>query len=140
MHSPNPDMSQLFADRQAQRSALHNRHLNEQFVRVLKTIGYDVGFQKGQGQYLYEMAAKEEEAAGGEPRFPNREIEVTRLPHSGRVVALRCLGEAFEPSRVRGPLPGDEYLPEDGELVPARLATLDDDLRRLESERGSRQR
>src|SRR6187200_914378 len=54
MHSPNPDMSQLFADRQAQRSALHNRHLNEQFVRVLKTIGYDVGFQKGQGQYLFD--------------------------------------------------------------------------------------
>src|SRR3954452_14945652 len=56
MHSPNPDMSQLFADRQAQRSALHTRHLNEQFVRVLKTIGYDVGFQKGQGQYLYDRA------------------------------------------------------------------------------------
>src|SRR3954447_12229915 len=54
MHSPNPDMSQLFADRQAQRSALHNRHLNEQFVRVLKTIGYDVGFQRGAGQYLYD--------------------------------------------------------------------------------------
>src|ERR1700748_3865426 len=54
MNSPNPDMSQLFADRQAQRSALHNRYLNEQFVRVLKTIGYDVGFQKGQGQYLYD--------------------------------------------------------------------------------------
>src|SRR6266702_1424988 len=54
MNSPNPDMSQLFADRQAQRSSLHNRYLNEQFVRVLKTIGYDVGFQKGQGQYLYD--------------------------------------------------------------------------------------
>src|SRR5690349_24711840 len=54
MISPNPDMSQLFADRQAQRSTLHNRYLNEQFVRVLKTIGYDVGFQKGQGQYLYD--------------------------------------------------------------------------------------
>ena len=26
----------------------------EQLVRVLKTIGYDVGFQKGQGQYLYD--------------------------------------------------------------------------------------
>src|SRR3954466_12733466 len=54
MHSPNPDMSRLFADRQAQRSTLHNRYLNEQFVRVLKTIGYDVGFQKGQGQYLFD--------------------------------------------------------------------------------------
>ncbi len=47
-------MAQLFADRQAQRSALHTRHLNEQFVRVLKTIGFDVGFQKGQGQYLFD--------------------------------------------------------------------------------------
>src|ERR1700755_152425 len=56
MHSPNPDMSQLFADRQAQRSSMHTRYLNEQFVRVLKTIGYDVGFQKGQGQYLYDRA------------------------------------------------------------------------------------
>src|SRR6185312_267823 len=56
MNSPNPDMSQLFADRQAQRSTLHTRYLNEQFVRVLKTIGYDVGFQKGQGQYLYDRA------------------------------------------------------------------------------------
>src|SRR5947208_5762535 len=54
MHSPNPDMSKQFADRQAQRSALHNRYLNEQFVRVLRTIGYDVGFQKGQGQYLFD--------------------------------------------------------------------------------------
>ena len=41
------DMSELFADRQAQRSTLHTRHLNEQMVRVLKTIGYDVGFQRG---------------------------------------------------------------------------------------------
>jgi ornithine--oxo-acid transaminase len=44
----------MFAARQAQRSSMHTRHLNEQLVRVLKTIGYDVGFQKGQGQYLYD--------------------------------------------------------------------------------------
>src|SRR5262252_7437359 len=48
------DVSELFNDRQAQRSSLHARHLNEQLVRVLKTIGYDVGFQKGQGQYLFD--------------------------------------------------------------------------------------
>jgi ornithine--oxo-acid transaminase len=46
----------MFAARESQRSALHTRYLNEQFVRVLKTIGYDVGFQKGQGQYLYDRA------------------------------------------------------------------------------------
>ncbi len=33
---------------------MHARHLNEQLVRVLKTIGYDVGFQSGQGQYLFD--------------------------------------------------------------------------------------
>jgi len=48
------DVSELFVERQAQRSSMHARHLNEQLVRVLKTIGYDVGFQKGQGQYLYD--------------------------------------------------------------------------------------
>jgi ornithine--oxo-acid transaminase len=44
----------MFMERQAQRSSMHARHLNEQLVRVLKTIGYDVGFQKGQGQYLFD--------------------------------------------------------------------------------------
>jgi ornithine--oxo-acid transaminase len=44
----------MFVDRQAQRSSLHVRHLNEQLVRVLKTIGYDVGFQRGEGQYLFD--------------------------------------------------------------------------------------
>ena len=51
---PNLDVSEMFVDRQAQRSSMHTRHLNEQLVRVLKTIGYDVGFQKGQGQYLFD--------------------------------------------------------------------------------------
>jgi ornithine--oxo-acid transaminase len=44
----------MFVDRQAQRSSMHVRYLNEQLVRVLKTIGYDVGFQSGQGQYLFD--------------------------------------------------------------------------------------
>jgi ornithine--oxo-acid transaminase len=44
----------MFADRQFQRNALHTRYLNEQLVRVLKTIGYDVGFQRGQGPYLFD--------------------------------------------------------------------------------------
>src|SRR5216684_3925037 len=51
---PNLDVSEMFVDRQSQRSSMHARQLNEQLVRVLKTIGYDVGFQKGQGQYLFD--------------------------------------------------------------------------------------
>src|SRR5215475_12709503 len=54
MLNPNLDVSEMFVERQAQRSSMHSLHLNEQLVRVLKTIGYDVGFQKGQGQYLYD--------------------------------------------------------------------------------------
>src|ERR1700721_576313 len=50
----NLDVSEMFVERQSQRTSLHTRHLNEQLVRVLKTIGYDVGFQKGQGQYLFD--------------------------------------------------------------------------------------
>jgi ornithine--oxo-acid transaminase len=54
MLSSNLDVSEMFVERQAQRSSMHARYLNEQLVRVLKTIGYDVGFQKGHGQYLFD--------------------------------------------------------------------------------------
>ena len=50
------DIAGLFAEREPDRYELHSRHLNEQMVRVLRTIGYDVGFCKGQGQYLYDRA------------------------------------------------------------------------------------
>ena len=54
MLDPNLDVSAMFVDAKAQRSAMHTRHLNEQMVRVLRTIGYDVGFQARQGQYLFD--------------------------------------------------------------------------------------
>jgi ornithine--oxo-acid transaminase len=50
------DFAALFAEREQDRFALHERHLNEQMVRVLKAIGYDVGFVRGAGQYLYDRA------------------------------------------------------------------------------------
>lgn len=48
------DIAALYAAREADRYKMHSRHLNEQMVRVLRTIGYDVGFCRGQGQYLYD--------------------------------------------------------------------------------------
>ncbi|HWM47143.1 MAG TPA: aspartate aminotransferase family protein [Xanthobacteraceae bacterium] len=48
------DYAALFAEREHERFALHERHLNEQMVRVLRAIGYDVGFTRGSGQYLYD--------------------------------------------------------------------------------------
>jgi ornithine--oxo-acid transaminase len=50
----NIDIAALFESHEADRFSLHTRRLNEQMVRVLRTIGYDVGFCKGRGQYLYD--------------------------------------------------------------------------------------
>jgi ornithine--oxo-acid transaminase len=48
------DIQSLFAESEAERYALHTRHMNEQMVRVLKTIGFNVGFVRGKGQYLWD--------------------------------------------------------------------------------------
>ena len=48
------DIERLFAERSGERYALHARYLNEQMVRVLKTIGFDRAYQRGKGQYLYD--------------------------------------------------------------------------------------
>ena len=48
------NISQLFAEAEANRYDVHMRSLNEPMVKVLKTIGYDVGFVRGSGQYLWD--------------------------------------------------------------------------------------
>jgi ornithine--oxo-acid transaminase len=48
------ELEHLLAEREAERYALHSRYLNEQLVRVLKTIGFDRAYQSGKGQYLYD--------------------------------------------------------------------------------------
>jgi ornithine--oxo-acid transaminase len=48
------DAAALFVEREEERYALHTRHLNEQMVRVLKTIAFDVRFRTGRGQYLFD--------------------------------------------------------------------------------------
>jgi ornithine--oxo-acid transaminase len=47
------DIAELFMQRERERYALHDHYLNDQMVRVLQAIGYDVGFCQGSGQYLY---------------------------------------------------------------------------------------
>jgi ornithine--oxo-acid transaminase len=44
----------LLSEAEADRYTLHTRYLNEQMVRVLKTIGFDRAYQRGKGQYLYD--------------------------------------------------------------------------------------
>ena len=50
------DIAALLAERESERYSLHARHMNEMMVRVLQTIGFDVGFRQGQGQYLFDRA------------------------------------------------------------------------------------
>jgi ornithine--oxo-acid transaminase len=48
------DIPSLFAEREAERYSLHTRYLNDQLVRVLQTIGFDVRFRRGEGPYLFD--------------------------------------------------------------------------------------
>ncbi|ACB96775.1 aspartate aminotransferase family protein [Beijerinckia indica] len=48
------DIKALLAAREPERYSLHTHYLNEMMVKVLQTIGYDVGFKSGQGQYLFD--------------------------------------------------------------------------------------
>src|SRR5580693_6037453 len=50
------NVPQLYAENEVDRYDMHVRYLNEQMVRVLRTIGYDVGFCRGAGQYLYDRS------------------------------------------------------------------------------------
>ncbi len=52
-------IADLFAEREAERYSLHTRYLNEQMVRVLKTIGFDRRYRRALGQYLYDESGKQ---------------------------------------------------------------------------------
>jgi ornithine--oxo-acid transaminase len=47
------DIAAVFAERERDRYALHARYLNEQMVRMLRTIGFDRQYRRARGQYLY---------------------------------------------------------------------------------------
>jgi ornithine--oxo-acid transaminase len=44
----------LIAERLPEKYALHDRYLNGQIVKVLKTIGYDVAYTEARGPYLFD--------------------------------------------------------------------------------------
>jgi len=47
-------IAELFSQHFNEKFELHEQHLNNQMVRVLKTIGYDKNYKKAMGQYLYD--------------------------------------------------------------------------------------
>lgn len=49
----------LLENHHAEKFELHEKHLNNQMVKVLKTIGYDRNYKKAVGQYLYDYDGNE---------------------------------------------------------------------------------
>ena len=52
-------IAKLFAQHSTDKFALHEKHLNNQMVRMLQTIGYDRHYQRAVGQYLYDQEGNE---------------------------------------------------------------------------------
>src|SRR5262245_26117321 len=52
------DIASLLAARQSEKYVLHDKYLNSQLVRVLRTIGYDVNFSSASGAYLYDREGR----------------------------------------------------------------------------------
>ena len=50
------DILALFEAREAERYSLASRHMNQALTQVLRTIGFDIGFVRGEGAYLYDRA------------------------------------------------------------------------------------
>lgn len=50
------DLHALMAGRAGEKFPLFDRYLNSQLVRVLKTIGYDVDYVRGEGPHLFDAA------------------------------------------------------------------------------------
>ena len=48
-------IADLITEHSSEKFTLHEQHLNNQMVRVLKTIGYDRNYKKAVGQYLYDQ-------------------------------------------------------------------------------------
>jgi ornithine--oxo-acid transaminase len=50
------DILALYEAREAERYSLASQHMNQSMAQVLRTIGYDIGFVRGEGPYLYDRA------------------------------------------------------------------------------------
>ncbi len=53
------DILRLVEERQGEGASLHEQHINPQFARVLKTIGFDRHYVRARGAYLYDDTGDE---------------------------------------------------------------------------------
>ncbi|WEB39349.1 aspartate aminotransferase family protein [Streptomyces yunnanensis] len=53
------DLTELLAERGAERYELHSRHLNHQLPRMLHTIGFDKFYERAEGAYFYDADGRD---------------------------------------------------------------------------------
>ena len=53
------DLKSLVESRKGENYELHEKYMNRTFVKVLKTIGFDKCFLRGEGCYLYDLEGKD---------------------------------------------------------------------------------
>ncbi|MER7990446.1 aspartate aminotransferase family protein [Streptomyces noursei] len=53
------DLTELLAERGAERYALHSRHLNHQLPRMLHTLGFDKVYERAEGAYFYDADGRD---------------------------------------------------------------------------------
>jgi acetylornithine/succinyldiaminopimelate/putrescine aminotransferase len=53
------DILSILRERAGENIVLHEKHINPAFAKVLRTIGFDVSYVRGQGQYLYDASGRE---------------------------------------------------------------------------------
>ncbi len=52
------DVARTFAERSGENFALHERFMNSQLARTLRTLGFDRNYVRGEGSYLYDDAGQ----------------------------------------------------------------------------------
>ena len=53
------DLLKILKERVAENIALHQQHVNPQFAKVLKMIGFDRSYVRGEGPYLYDVEGRQ---------------------------------------------------------------------------------
>lgn len=52
------DILRAIKERVAENVTLHEQHINPQFAKVLRTIGFDLSWVRGEGQYLWDVSGQ----------------------------------------------------------------------------------
>src|SRR5205085_8097243 len=88
-------LAELLQARAGEEFELHARSVNPQFVRLLRTIGFDRSWSRGEGQYLYDAGGNRYlDLLGGfgmynvgrnNPRVRDALVEALGLDTPGRV-------------------------------------------------------